>query len=98
MGTANILDQLDLSVQEGEFLVFDETFPHEVWNETAQARAVLFIQVLRPMRLRGRLLGKAIIVATTYTKYVQQARRSIGATPIRNRRISPSIGRPVAAN
>jgi aspartyl/asparaginyl beta-hydroxylase (cupin superfamily) len=83
--------------QEGKFLVFDETFPHEVWNDTAQARAVLFIQVLRPMRLRGRLLGKAIIVATTYTKYVQQARQSIGATPIRRRRISPSIGRPVAA-
>lgn len=33
----------------GASLVFDDTHPHEVWNETDQLRVVLFVDVLRPM-------------------------------------------------
>ncbi|MGK6325242.1 aspartyl/asparaginyl beta-hydroxylase domain-containing protein [Sphingomonas sp. DT-51] len=69
----------------GEILMFDESFPHEVWNDSDKSRAILFIQVLRPMKASGRLLAHAIIKFMNLTKYVQQARHSIGATPKRHR-------------
>lgn len=71
---------------EGRILMFDESFLHEVWNDGDSARAVLFLQVMRPMRWYGRVLGRAAIRFVNLTKYVQQARRAIGATPKRGRR------------
>ena len=71
--------------EDGKLLLFDESFPHEVWNDTHQVRAILFVQVLRPMRWYGRLLAAVTIRFVNTTKYVQQARRSIGATPKRER-------------
>lgn len=36
--------------EEGKSLMFDDTFPHEAWNDTNGYRAVLFLDVTRPMR------------------------------------------------
>jgi ornithine lipid ester-linked acyl 2-hydroxylase len=36
--------------EEGKSLIFDDTFPHEVWNDTDDYRVVLFLDVVRPMR------------------------------------------------
>jgi ornithine lipid ester-linked acyl 2-hydroxylase len=44
-----IKDQI-VSWQEGKSLIFDDTFPHEVWNETNGYRVVLFLDIARPMR------------------------------------------------
>ena len=33
---------------EGKSLIFDDTHPHEVWNETTSIRVVLFVDFLRP--------------------------------------------------
>lgn len=68
---------------DGEILMFDESFPHEVWNDSEGPRAILFIQVLRPMRRHGRLLARITVRFVNLTKYVQQARHAIGATPKR---------------
>jgi len=73
-----VRDQLR-SWRAGEFLIFDETFNHEAWNETGEPRLVLFLQVLRPMRWPGRLLGKLFLRGIRRTSYVQEARRAIGA-------------------
>lgn len=35
--------------QEGRSLVFDDTFPHEVRNDTAEERVILFVDFLRPL-------------------------------------------------
>ncbi len=63
----------------GEFLIFDETFPHEVWNLSAEPRVVLFVQVLRPMRLPGRLLGRFFLWCIKRTTFVQDVRRALDA-------------------
>lgn len=73
--------------KDGEILLFDESFPHEVWNDSDSPRSVLFIQVMRPMSFGGRLLGRMIITVMKQTKYVQEARRSIGLTPKRFRHL-----------
>lgn len=64
----------------GEYLIFDETFEHEVWNETAEPRVVLFLQVMRPMRWRGRWLGKLFLWGVKRTSFVQDVRRALKAS------------------
>jgi aspartyl/asparaginyl beta-hydroxylase (cupin superfamily) len=44
------VDGIDAHWQEGKTLVFDDTLPHEVWNDSADDRVVLFIDLMRPMR------------------------------------------------
>ncbi|WP_170304654.1 aspartyl/asparaginyl beta-hydroxylase domain-containing protein [Croceicoccus estronivorus] len=65
--------------REGKWLVFDETYPHEVWNDTDQLRVVLFLQVRRPMRPAGRLASQLIYQGVRMSSFVQDARRAIGA-------------------
>ncbi|MEA5418516.1 aspartyl/asparaginyl beta-hydroxylase domain-containing protein [Spirulina sp. CCNP1310] len=36
--------------EEGKSLIFDDTYDHEVWNDTEGYRAVLFLDVMRPLR------------------------------------------------
>ena len=63
--------------REGEAAVFDDTFPHEVWNETAQPRVVLLIQFRRPMRQPGRLVADALVGFVRHSSFVQRARRNL---------------------
>jgi beta-hydroxylase len=65
--------------REGEWIVFDETNRHRVWNETAQSRVVLFLQVRRPMRWPGRLAAKVLYHMIRHSSFVQDVRRSLSA-------------------
>ncbi|MFD1693056.1 aspartyl/asparaginyl beta-hydroxylase domain-containing protein [Azotobacter chroococcum] len=67
------------SWREGECLVFDDTYPHEVWNDTEETRVVLLIQFKRPLRLPGRLLGDLFLGAVRRSPFVQEARRNLSA-------------------
>ena len=64
---------------EGEWLVFDETNEHEVWNESDEARVVLFLQVRRPMNRAGRLVASLLFHAIRHSPFVQDVKREIGA-------------------
>jgi len=37
------------SWEEGKSLIFDDTYDHEVWNDTDDFRAVLFMDIMRPL-------------------------------------------------
>ena len=63
---------------EGEWLVFDETYPHEVWNDTGEPRVVLMLQVRRPMRWPGRALAKVLYESIRRTSFVQDVRKAVG--------------------
>nr|WP_161593728.1 aspartyl/asparaginyl beta-hydroxylase domain-containing protein [Parerythrobacter lutipelagi] len=64
--------------REGEWLVFDDTFPHEVWNTTSDPRLVLFLQVRRDMRLPGRMLSSAIYHAIRHSSFVGDVKQAVG--------------------
>lgn len=59
--------------REGELFFFDDTYPHEVWNNTSESRAVLLIDVERPMRLPGRLVSRAMLWVLRRTGYFKDA-------------------------
>jgi beta-hydroxylase len=64
--------------QEGRTLVFDDTFHHEVWNDSDQLRAVLLIQFRRPVGLLGRLVGGLFLLGIRHSQFVQDARAQMG--------------------
>ncbi len=63
---------------EGRTLVFDDTFHHEVWNDSSEVRAILLIQFRRPVGLLGRLVGGAFLFGIRHSRFVQDARAQIG--------------------
>lgn len=65
--------------REGEWLVFDETNRHQVWNERSEPRVVLFLQVRRPMRRAGRAAADLMIRIIRRTSFVQDIKRHLSA-------------------
>lgn len=62
---------------EGETLVFDDTYRHEVWNETEGTRVVLLIQFRRPLRQPGRWIADKFLGALRRSAFVQEARGNV---------------------
>ncbi len=62
---------------EGETLVFDDTYRHEVWNETNGTRVVLLIQFERPLRQPGKWFADFFMGFVRRSAFVQEARENI---------------------
>ncbi len=62
---------------EGETLVFDDTYQHEVWNDTIGTRVVLLIQFERPLRQPGRWIADTFLKVVRKSAFVQEARDNI---------------------
>lgn len=62
--------------EEGESLVFDDTFNHEVWNDTDDTRVVLFVDVLRPLSSPWSQINRLIVKAIGYSPFVLDAKRN----------------------
>ncbi len=71
------VDDHVLHWKEGECIIFDDLYEHEVQNNTDEERVVLFFDVERPMRLPGRLLNKLLIAIMKRTAYVKDAGRNL---------------------
>lgn len=61
--------------EPGKCLVFDDTYDHEVLNDTAQQRVVLLFDFERPMRFWGRVLNRLFIQALKMTAYYQEPKK-----------------------
>jgi aspartyl/asparaginyl beta-hydroxylase (cupin superfamily) len=62
--------------QAGRSMIFDDTFDHEVWNDTDETRVVLFVDFLRPLPEPDSLINRAIIKAIGYSPFVLDAKRN----------------------
>lgn len=62
--------------REGELIFFDDTFPHQVWNETQGERAVLLLDFDRPMGWWGRVLHRGMLAALRRSAYFRDAVRN----------------------
>lgn len=58
--------------EPGRLLVFDDTYDHEVRNDTPEQRVVLLFDFVRPMRFWGRLLNWLFIQGLKMTAYYQE--------------------------
>src|SRR5205085_8299898 len=62
--------------EEGKSMIFDDTFNHEVWNDTDETRVVLFVDVLRPLPSPESEINRAIIKAIGLSPFVLDAKRN----------------------
>jgi ornithine lipid ester-linked acyl 2-hydroxylase len=76
--------------EQGESMIFDDTYNHEVWNDTDETRVVLFVDVLRPLPEPESLINKMIVKAISYSPFVLDAKRNQEAWEQRYRARKPS--------
>jgi aspartyl/asparaginyl beta-hydroxylase (cupin superfamily) len=62
--------------EQGESMIFDDTYNHEVWNDTDETRVVLFVDVLRPLPSPWSQINRAIVKAIGYSPFVLDAKRN----------------------
>ena len=62
---------------EGETLVFDDTYRHEVWNDTDETRVVLLVQAARPLAQPGRAVAAAFLWGVRRSPFVTEARANL---------------------
>lgn len=58
------------SWEEGKSLIFDDSHPHEVWNDADAVRVVLFVDFLRPLPWPLSWLNRGIVWIVSNTRYV----------------------------
>jgi beta-hydroxylase len=63
------------SWEEGRSMIFDDTYEHQVWNDTDGIRAVLFLDVVRPLRFPMNVVNQIILRAIAWSPFVLDARR-----------------------
>ncbi|WAC90057.1 aspartyl/asparaginyl beta-hydroxylase domain-containing protein [Mycobacterium sp. Aquia_213] len=73
--------------EEGVSLMFDDTYEHEVWNDTSETRVVLFLDITRPMKFPFNIVNSAIIALIGCSPMVRKMRKKQLAF---DRGISPS--------
>ena len=62
--------------EEGSSMVFDDTFNHEVWNDTDETRVVLFVDFMRPLPSPESAINEGIVKAIGYSPFVLDAKRN----------------------
>ena len=59
--------------QEGKAFVFDDTYQHEVWNDSDNIRVVLLIDTIRPFKKPFSAINKGIINLIIGSSHVKEA-------------------------
>lgn len=65
--------------QEGRFFVFDDTYYHEVFNNSEQNRLILLLHVRRPLRNPGKLVQNLFFWLIRHSPFVRDTKRALGA-------------------
>lgn len=64
--------------EEGRWLVFDDTYEHEVRNDSGDTRIVLLCQIARPLKQPGQALAAALMSYVRRSHFVQEAKHNLG--------------------
>ncbi|MDR3416468.1 MAG: aspartyl/asparaginyl beta-hydroxylase domain-containing protein [Nevskia sp.] len=63
------------SWNEGEAMIFDDSFNHEVWNDTGGWRVVLFVDFARPLRQPWHWLNRSFVGLGVLAPFLREAGR-----------------------
>lgn len=72
------VDQQTVHWDDGEWTVFDDTYEHEVWNDTNEPRIILLCQVGHPLRAPGSWMARAFDWYIKRSPFVAEAKRELG--------------------
>lgn len=65
--------------QAGKGFVIDDTFDHEVWNDTEDERVILIVDFDRPMNWWGRMINNTFLTLMRLTAYYQEPKKNMTA-------------------
>ncbi len=71
-----VQDQI-MAWETGKVFAFDDTFEHEVWNDTDEERVILLFDFDRPMRWRGRMLNNLMLWLMKFTAFYQEPKKNL---------------------
>ncbi|MDF1698874.1 MAG: aspartyl/asparaginyl beta-hydroxylase domain-containing protein, partial [Saprospiraceae bacterium] len=63
----------------GEIFVFDDTYDHEVWNDTNEERVVLLFDFDRPMKWWGRIVNRSFVSIMKRTSFFKVPKNNLEA-------------------
>jgi beta-hydroxylase len=63
--------------RDGEWFVFDDTYEHEVRNETDEERVILLLHVKRPVRFPGSLISNGFLSIVRASPFIQDALKNL---------------------
>ena len=61
----------------GKWLIFDDTYEHEVRNDSDETRIILLCQVNRPLAAPGSWLAKGLMSYVKRSQFVQEAKDNL---------------------
>lgn len=73
------VDDQRLHWREGEWTAFDDTYEHEVRNETDETRIILLCQVERPLRQPGRFFADALMAYVQRSHFIREAKQNLAS-------------------
>lgn len=63
--------------KEGEIVIFDDMFPHEVWNDTDEDRIILLLHIKRPLKFPGSFLRDLFFAGLRASPFVRDGLRNL---------------------
>lgn len=75
-----IVENVELYWTEGRGVMFDDTFPHTVINQSSEPRTVLIVDVERPMKALGRAACRTVVWILKHT-YARRIEKKIEPNP-----------------
>jgi beta-hydroxylase len=63
--------------KEGKCFIIDDTYDHEVFNNTDEERTALVLDVERPLKWRGKIFSELFLWAICKTAYVQDGLKNL---------------------
>lgn len=63
--------------EPGKLFVIDDTYEHEVWNDTDEERVVLLLDFNRPMRFSGRAVTWLFLQIMKLTAFYQEPKKNL---------------------
>ncbi|HEX2589898.1 MAG TPA: aspartyl/asparaginyl beta-hydroxylase domain-containing protein [Rhizomicrobium sp.] len=71
------VDGNNLVWEEGRAFIFDDMYPHEVWNDTDEDRIILLLHIKRPLRAPGSWLRDLFFAALRKSPFVKDGLRNL---------------------
>ena len=71
------VDDQRLHWDEGEWIIFDDTYEHEVRNDTNETRIVLLCQVERPLAVPGKWIAAGTLRYVRRSQFVTDAKNNL---------------------
>lgn len=65
------------SWRQGKGFVIDDTFDHEVWNDTEDERVILIVDFDRPMKWWGQLINNGFLKLMRLTAFYQEPKKNM---------------------